>query len=141
MIYIAGPWFTIEQATILENVTSIVAKNLLPYYAPRDKVPVDGYSPKEIYLSNIQAIEKSTLIVVVTDGKDVGTIFEAGYAASKSIPIMYVWADPIPGAKFNIMLSQSGAACYLGLDKLESAIEYYAMTGEILESEYEGEVE
>lgn len=144
MIYLAGPWFTIQQSIVLESIKSILDRHDLLYYSPKDEMPFTKggeFSPEKIYNSNIETIRNADLVIVITDGKDVGTIFEAGYAACYQVPIVYIWADPIKGAKFNIMLSQSGEACYLGLEQFDVAMRHYKDSGQIYKLEYKGEVE
>jgi len=141
MIYLAGPWFTVRQAAVLESVKGILNEFQLRYYSPKDEMPFKEFTAGQIYKSNIEMIHEADLMIVITDGKDVGTMFEAGYAAALGIPIVYIWAEPIEGAKFNIMLAQSGEACYLGLDQFKTAMEHYFMTNSILKQEYKGNLE
>ena len=143
MIYVAAPWFTERQALILEQTKEILKKYGLKVYSPKDEMlfkPGGVFSPREIYQSNILAIQSASLVVVITDGKDVGTIFEAGYAARAGIPIIYLWVDH-DYSNFNIMLAQSGLKCCLGFEKFEEAMELYSETGKILRTPYEGAVE
>ena len=143
-IYLAGPWFTVRQEIVLEAVKKTLIYCELEFYSPKDEMPFSKggeFSPEKIYQSNIDTIMNSDLVVVITDGKDVGTIFEAGFATAIGIPIVYVWAEPIDGAKFNIMLAQSGEACYLGLSDFKTAMLYYSKYKHILKSEYIGELE
>jgi len=141
MIYLAGPWFTVRQAAVLESVKGILDEFSLEYYSPKDEMPFKEFTAGAIYRGNIEHIHNADLMIVITDGKDVGTMFEAGYAAALGIPIVYLWAEPIKNAKFNIMLAQSGEACYLGLKEFSNAMEYYFMTNSILKQEYKGNME
>ena len=68
-----------------------------------------GFNPKEIFESNIVSIKASDIMVVITDGKDVGTIFEAGVAFREGMPICYLWVDH-DGSNCLLMLAQSGSA-------------------------------
>jgi len=140
MIYIAGPWFTVRQGVILENIKNVLTKHKLQFYSPKDEMPFKEFTPKQIFESNLHAINEAALLVVITDGKDVGTIFEAGYAVAAGTPVVYVWVDH-DRSNFNIMLAQSGDACYLGLEQFDKAMEYYSMTRTILSSNYEGNME
>jgi nucleoside 2-deoxyribosyltransferase len=66
-------------------------------------------TPEQVLDINIQALEKTDLLVCITDGKDPGTMFEAGYCYAKNIPIIYVWLSGAKGQKFNLMLGASGS--------------------------------
>lgn len=127
--YIAAPWFTPEQMNLLELVKDTVVQLDIDIFSPKDE---NMYTPGEtsaidVLLGNCNAIEFSDLIVVITNGKDVGTMWEAGYAFAIDRPIIYVWVDRLPGQKFNLMLAASGAVAYsmIELDELlKNFIEY-----------------
>jgi nucleoside 2-deoxyribosyltransferase len=127
--YIAAPWFTPEQMNLLELVKDTVVQLDIDIFSPKDE---NMYTPGEtsaidVLLGNCNAIESSDLIVVITNGKDVGTMWEAGYAFAIDRPIIYVWVDRLPGQKFNLMLAASGAVAYsmIELDELlKNFIEY-----------------
>ena len=127
--YIAAPWFTPEQMNLLELVKDTVIQLDIDIFSPKDE---NMYTPGEtsaidVLLGNCNAIESSDLIVVITNGKDVGTMWEAGYAFAIDRPIIYVWVDRLPGQKFNLMLAASGAVAYsmIELDELlKNFIEY-----------------
>jgi nucleoside 2-deoxyribosyltransferase len=127
--YIAAPWFTPEQMNLLELVKDTIVQLDVDIFSPKDE---NMYTPGEtsaidVLLGNCNAIESSDLIVVITNGKDVGTMWEAGYAFAIDRPIIYVWVDRLPGQKFNLMLAASGAVAYnmIELDELlKNFIEY-----------------
>jgi nucleoside 2-deoxyribosyltransferase len=127
--YIAAPWFTPEQMNLLELVKDTVVQLDIDIFSPKDE---NMYTPGEtsaidVLLGNCNAIESSDLIVVITNGKDVGTMWEAGYAFAIDKPIVYIWVDRLPGQKFNLMLAASGAVAYsmIELDELlKNFIEY-----------------
>lgn len=112
--YIAAPWFTSEQMNLLELVKETVLKTNINIFSPKDE---NMYTPGEtsaidVLLGNCNAIESCDLVVAITNGKDVGTMWEAGYAFAIDKPIVYVWVDRLPGQKFNLMLAASGAVAY-----------------------------
>jgi nucleoside 2-deoxyribosyltransferase len=127
--YIAAPWFTPEQMNLLELVKNTVVQLDIDIFSPKDE---NMYTPGEtsaidVLLGNCNAIEACDLIVVITNGKDVGTMWEAGYAFAIAKPIVYIWVDRLPGQKFNLMLAASGAVAYsmIELDELlKNFIEY-----------------
>jgi len=107
--YIAAPFFNPAQLQIVESIKDILTVNHVPYFSPKDESMFkQGDDPKQILLKNVYAIKAAPYVIVVTDGKDVGTIFEAGYAFAKDVPILYVWFGYTPELKFNLMLGASG---------------------------------
>jgi len=132
--YIAGPWFTPEQMELLEAVKTTVLKSGVPYFSPKDE---NMYTPGEtsaidVLLGNCNAIDSCNLLVVITNGKDVGTMWEAGYAFANDKPIIYVWIGREPGQKFNLMLAASGAVAYT-LPELSQLVRNFANLGDFLD--------
>lgn len=134
MAYIAGPWFTPEQMELLEAVKTIVLKSGIPYFSPKDEnlfIPGES-SAMDVLVGNCNAIDSCDLLVVITNGKDVGTMWEAGYAFANDKPIIYVWIGREPGQKFNLMLAASGAVAYT-LDELAESMRCFAHFGDFLD--------
>jgi nucleoside deoxyribosyltransferase len=108
--YIAAPFFNPAQIERVEAIKRILDHLKVDYYSPKDDclyTPTNGMLPKEVVDSNCDAIDKADFMIAVTDDKDVGTMFECGYAYSTGIPIFYIWGGYTPEAKFNIMLAES----------------------------------
>jgi nucleoside 2-deoxyribosyltransferase len=132
--YIAAPWFTPEQMNLLELVKDTVVQLDIDIFSPKDE---NMYTPGEtsaidVLLGNCNAIEFSDLIVVITNGKDVGTMWEAGYAFAIDRPIIYVWVDRLPGQKFNLMLAASGAVAY-SMIELDELLKNFIKYGDFLD--------
>ena len=132
--YIAAPWFTPEQMNLLELVKDTVVQLDIDIFSPKDE---NMYTPGEtsaidVLLGNCNAIEFSDLIVVITNGKDVGTMWEAGYAFAIDRPIVYVWVDRLPGQKFNLMLAASGAVAY-SMIELDELLKNFIKYGDFLD--------
>ncbi len=110
-VYIAAPWFTPEQDVRLQLLKSkLDAIEDISYYSPKDDNLLTSLSdPKVVFETNCDKIRSSDVVVAITDGKDVGTMWECGYAYGVMIPVLYVWFDRLPYQKFNLMLAQSGA--------------------------------
>ncbi len=107
--YLAGPWFTDAQEARLERVKSILANQGITYFSPKDEnLFKPGMSTKDVLDANLFAMDESQFVLAITDGKDVGTMFECGWAHAKDIPVLYVWLTREPGQKFNLMLAASG---------------------------------
>ena len=73
---------------------------------------------KNIFDSNIEAIKNSKYVLAITDEKDMGTIWEAGYAYGIGKPVIYV-AVTLEDKPFNIMLSESGIGIFKSYDSLK----------------------
>lgn len=112
-VYIAAPFFNPTQLLIVEGIKEILIKNNIQFFSPKDESMFkQGDNPKDILDLNCRAILTSDAVVAVTDGKDVGTMFECGYAYSHLVPIIYVWLDKKEGEKFNLMLAASGSVIH-----------------------------
>ena len=123
-VYIASPFFNPLQIQIVEDIKTALEEIGVEYYSPKDANLFENFKdmdPKVIFNENVVNILNRDTVVVVTDGKDVGTIFEAGFAFASNIPIVYVWLDRPEGAKFNLMLSQSGRTVVGSIDELKQA--------------------
>ena len=110
-IYLAGPFFNQPQTRRVENIKEILDDMGLKYFSPKDECMFTPgvTTPKEVLDINMNALSKTDLLVCITDDKDTGTMFEAGYCHAKNIPILYVWTTAEKGQKFNIMLAASGS--------------------------------
>lgn len=129
------------------TVYSVLAKHRVNVYSPKDEAIVgNANSPlgKRILDDNVRAIDSAAFCVVNTEGKDMGTLFEAGYAYAKGVPIIYYWEHADPDAKFNLMLAFSGVVVVSSADELD---EYLDLLEEknwdftACEKEYEGGLE
>lgn len=111
MIYIAGPFFNPEQITVINNIRQLIEEIDLPYFSPKDECMFqEGVTtPEDVLNVNIFGLNRSKLVVCVTDGKDPGTMFEAGWCYAKNVPIIYVWLTGKKEQKFNLMLAASGS--------------------------------
>lgn len=113
--YLASPFFNDEQIKREETIKKTLRGYGFTVYAPREHGVVGSLASQEsvetTFNSNIEAINNSKMVLAITDGKDVGTIWEAGYAFGKKIPIVY-YAETLGNNPFNIMLSESGVGIF-----------------------------
>jgi nucleoside 2-deoxyribosyltransferase len=109
--YIAAPWFTPEQFKRVEYIKRVLIEKSKTFYSPKDEnlaYSMDSFERrKEVFEENLKAIYFSRCIISVTDDKDVGTIWETGYAYALNRPIIY-FAETLGRNKFNLMLALSG---------------------------------
>lgn len=120
-VYLAGPFFTPGQVELIERLKEVMDNRKISYFSPKDEcMYTPGVTtPHQILRMNIEAIDECELIIVVTDGKDVGTLFEAGYAYGIDKEILYVWTTGRSEDKFNLMLAASGEVAR-SLDEVNS---------------------
>ena len=120
-VYLAGPFFNSQQIKQVEETKCILEHRGLKYFSPKDECLFKPgvTTPEGILTENIAALNCTNLLVCITDGKDPGTFFEAGWCYAMGIPIVYIWLTGQPGQKFNLVLAASGSVVrsYHELDK------------------------
>ena len=140
--YIASGWFNPQQAKDLENIKNTLDKLKVNYFSPKDEIlcgPTATIEEQDdAFKANVETIDSCSFIIVNTRGKDLGTIFEAGYSYATNVPIVY-YCEGLKG-NFNLMLSRSGAAVATSVDELEIHIKEM-MKNNNYYSEYKGYVE
>lgn len=113
--YLASPFFNDEQIKREETIKKTLRGYGFSVYAPREHGIVGSLASQEAvtstFNSNVEAINNSRMVLAITDGKDMGTIWEAGYAYGNNIPIVY-YAETLGNNPFNIMLSESGVGIF-----------------------------
>lgn len=113
--YLASPFFNDEQIKREESIKKTLRGYGFSVYAPREHGIVGSLASQEAvtstFNSNVEAIDNSKMVLAITDGKDMGTIWEAGYAYGNNIPIVY-YAETLGNNPFNIMLSESGVGIF-----------------------------
>lgn len=131
-VYIAAPFFNPKQLARVESIKEILTIMGIDYFSPKDESMFkQGDNPKDVLNLNCDAIKSCDAIIVVTDEKDVGTIWEAGYAYALKKPILYVWTTAEKGQKFNLMLAASGDVVY-DYVSIKSQLRFFQQTGMFL---------
>ena len=137
-IYFASPFFNHEQVEREERLKDKLRDLGFEVFSPKEAYfckPDEGDEVRQmVFDGNCKAIQECDILFAVTDGKDMGTIWEAGYAnginavvyPSKKKIIVY-YCETLPeGGKFNLMLAQSGDIIitdFLDMDQLPNLIE------------------
>lgn len=149
-VYFASPWFTPEQEEREERLKAKLRSLGFEVHSPKETAVCGAISDpatrNEIFVGNIFAINEADIVFAVTDGKDMGTIWEAGYAygvnmlnefcSAKPIKIVY-YCETLGDGLFNLMLAQSGDIVitkFEDMDKLPEMLmggEKVAYTGRI----------
>ena len=142
MFYIASGWFNEEQANDLEYIKGVLDSFGIKYFSPKDEFNCPPNSSEQqrrmCFSTNINAIDSTEHIIVNTRDKDMGTLFEAGYAYAKRKDIIYVAFD-LKGS-FNLMLAQSGAVVCTTRDEFVSVVRS-RFDGQTTHTQYTGEIE
>lgn len=110
-VYLASPFFRPEQIERIEFIENTLEDCGYTVFSPRKEFVVKPNATSEDrkkgFTGNCEAIDKADFVLAVTDGKDMGTIWEAGYAFAKNKPILY-FAETLGNNDFNLMLAESG---------------------------------
>ena len=142
----AAGWFNPTQAQELSALEDICdSREWIDLASPRRIFVCPPNAPKETqdetFAGNLHHIETADFLIVNTRDKDSGTIWEAGYAYAKNIPIVYFCAGLPPGAQFNLMLAASGVAVCTSIEDLTSYLDVCTREDSVLPRRYEGKIE
>ena len=146
-IYLASGWFNPIQAEELTNLENIFdsRSDYFELASPRRIFVCPPNAPKEIqdetFSGNLHHIETSDFLLVNTRDKDIGTIWEAGYAFAFKKPIIYFCAGLPTGAKFNLMLARSGIKVCTSFEQLEEYLDRVIATDKLPNEPYEDAIE
>ena len=122
--YLASPFFNDKQRERMSLVLDTLRDRGYVVYAPFEHGIVaaeeDSDTIYKTFMSNVEAIQSSHRVLAITDGKDMGTIWEAGYAYGIGKPVVY-YADTLGKNPFNLMLSESGVGIFKSYDTFREA--------------------
>ena len=143
--YIAAPFFNPKQVERVEAIKEMLTEKGFDYFSPKDDCLFEndkGMDSANIFNTNINEIDNCNGVIVVTDDRDVGSMWEAGYAygANKS-NIVYVWIDHDKDANFNLMLAHSADAVALGYKELDLLLTKAKEIGYVYSNHYLGKME
>jgi nucleoside 2-deoxyribosyltransferase len=85
-VYLAGPFFNMGQRWVINQFREALLKVGLCVFSPLHDVGIG--SPEKVAPLDLEGIDKADLLLVIADGLDTGTMFEAGYAKAKGKPIL-----------------------------------------------------
>jgi len=146
-VYLAAGWFNPVQAEELDRLETIFdeREEWIDLSSPRRIFVCPPNAPKEVqnatFSGNLEHIEKADFLLVNTRDKDIGTIWEAGYAFANQRPIVYFCAGLPRGAKFNLMLARSGVKVCTSFEDLEDYLDRCNEAGEVLVEPYSDAIE
>jgi len=146
-IYLASGWFNPTQAEELTQLESIfdTRSDHFDLASPRRIFVCPPDAPRsvqdETFSGNLHHIKTADFLVVNTRDKDIGTIWEAGYAHACDVPIVYFCAGLPEGAKFNLMLARSGIKVCTSFEQLEDYLDRVIESGELPNEPYDRDIE
>ena len=146
-MYLAAGWFNPVQDAELTRLEQIMEarKDWIDMASPRRIFICPPNASREVqdatYHGNLNHIREADFLVVNTRDKDLGTIMECGYATAFDKHIIYFCAGLPAGAKFNLMLSRSGARVCTSFEELEDYLERCKAAGEMLYEPYDKDIE
>lgn len=111
-VYLASPWFKPETAERQSRICEYIRSKGFIVFDPKSNVVTTSSAndaKTDAFLNNLEAINDADIVVAITDGKDMGTIWESGYAFARKKPIIY-YAETLGNNQFNLMLAKSGVA-------------------------------
>lgn len=146
-IYLASGWFNPTQDAELTRLEKIFDErsNYFDLASPRRIFICPPNAPQEVqnetFHGNLHHIQTADFLLVNTRDKDIGTIWEAGYAYAFNKPIVYFCAGLPEGAKFNLMLARSGIKVCTTFEELEKYLDRTIIDGELPVEPYEDAIE
>lgn len=145
-VYLASGWFNpaaAEELTTLENIFD--SREWIDLASPRRIFVCPPDAPKETqdatFVGNLQHIVSSDFLLVNTRDKDIGTIWEAGFAFAHKKPIVYFCAGLPENAKFNLMLARSGVKVCTSFEELEDYLDRCFESKSLIMEPYDQEIE
>lgn len=142
-IYLAGGWFSPEQEEEHTRIYNLIKDEydvFNPKLASLVKPGATQDSMTQTLLGNLDAIQNADIVLVITDRKDIGTIWEAGYAYANQKPIVY-YAETLGYSSFNLMLAKTGSVAVNMIQLLFELSNDDNYTFEQVKHQYVGEIE
>lgn len=143
--YIASSWFNPVANQEVNDIISALTDNEFDFFSPRDffvcPPGADLETQKSTYDGNLHHLHESDFMICNTHGKDMGSIFEAGYFKALEKPIIYFCAGLPEGATFNLMLAQSGIKVCTSKDDLNDYLSRCNDSNLLLIEPYYGSIE
>lgn len=140
-LYLASPWFTEDQDRREKEVKAKLREIGFNVFSPREESVLSANASKkdqdEVFRIDLEGINTADAVFAITNDKDMGTLFECGYAYANGLPIIY-YAEGLSG-KFNLMLARSASLVYTDINNINSNEILDAICG--ITKEYEGEIE
>ncbi|NQX30079.1 nucleoside 2-deoxyribosyltransferase [Microbacteriaceae bacterium VKM Ac-2854] len=85
MIYLAGPFFTVDQRWLIDQCKSFLEGAGAEVFSPVHEIGLGG---PEVAEADLAGLAKCDAVFAILDGWDPGTVFEAGWATARGIPVV-----------------------------------------------------
>jgi nucleoside 2-deoxyribosyltransferase len=85
-IYLAGPFFSIGQRWLVEEIRSTLLSLGGEVFSPLHDVG-HGF-PKEVAPADLRELAQCRAVLAIADGADPGSLFEIGFARARDIPVV-----------------------------------------------------
>lgn len=131
-IYLAAPFFTPEQVSVVEGLENLVAEvSSIELYSPRKDGVLSAMTPEErrrskgkIFELNCHHITTSQMVLAVIDHRDVGVVWELGFAYSFKRLLEEMWIVTYTDYDFglNVMIQECVDAHVHGMTEAETVI-------------------
>lgn len=106
-VYLAGPFFDLSQVWMVQqaraNLQDLGLRVLSPYH------DIGLGSAEDVVAKDLKGIQKSDLLLAITDGLDAGTVYEIGYARALNKPVI-VYSERHKGEALKMM---EGSGCII----------------------------
>ncbi|RLC34377.1 MAG: nucleoside 2-deoxyribosyltransferase [Candidatus Nealsonbacteria bacterium] len=124
-IYLASPFFNDDQKGVVKKLETILEDCGHEVYSPsRDGGILERFAPKskrvKILSENIGAIRWADYVIGVIDGRDIGTIWEMGYAYGIGKKVIGYTSE---GYDMNVMLTETVCSFVKSNEDLLSVLE------------------
>ena len=135
-IYLAGPFFKPHEVEAISKIEKELTDKEILFYSPRWEGVLITQSEEEkqankkrIYDRNVEMISGASKVLAIIDDRDIGTIWEMGFATGLKIPVITISSQSYG---LNVMLAESVQAHVLNINDAIEAILNNSFKGELL---------
>ncbi|TXH03065.1 MAG: nucleoside 2-deoxyribosyltransferase [Nevskiaceae bacterium] len=107
-VYLAGPFFDLAQVWMVQRARADLQELGLTVFSPYHDIGIG--SAEDVVGLDLEHIQKSDLVMAITDGLDSGTIYEIGYARALNKPVV-VYSERHRGESLKMMEGSGCAIC------------------------------
>lgn len=87
LIYLAGPFFSIEQRWLIDECKAFLESAGARVFSPVHEIGLGG---PEVAEADLAGLARCDAVFAILDGWDPGTLFETGWATAHNIPVVAV---------------------------------------------------
>jgi nucleoside 2-deoxyribosyltransferase len=99
-IYVAGPFFTVGQLWLVDEVRGALTDLGGDPFSPYHDVGLGG---PEVAQRDLEAVGRVEAMLALIDGFDAGTVFEIGWARRAGVPVV-AYGNPLPDDELTMLL-------------------------------------